>query len=64
MILIQFGHYICYFCSICPIFFFELSNFVFLQIENKFNFYINVIMMFLLILKFLLNIFCLGLQLV
>jgi len=46
------------------LFFKKLRNFAPFQIEIKFNFYVNVIMMFLFKFTFLLNICCFELQLV
>jgi len=42
MLYIQFGPYICYFCSIESQFLLKLTNLVFLQIVTKFNFYIKI----------------------
>ena len=56
MFYIQFGLYIHYYIQFSSNFFFKLNNFVHLETETKFNFYINVIMMFLLKFTFLLNI--------
>jgi len=42
---IQFGPYICYFCSIMSQFLLTLTNLVPIEDVTKFNFYIKVIMM-------------------
>jgi len=61
---IQFGHNIRYFFQFGPnLFFFKFNIFVLLQIEIKFNLFINVIWIFLLKCIFLLNIFNLELEL-
>jgi len=61
---IQFGIFVII-VQFAPNFFFEFNNFfVSLLIETKFNFYINVILIFLLKFSFLLNIFNLELELV
>jgi len=46
---IQFGPYICYFCSIRSQFLLTLTNLVLVKDVTKFNFYIKVIMMSILI---------------
>ena len=46
---IQFGPYICYFCSIRSQFLLTLTNLVPIEDVTKFNFYIKVIMMWILI---------------
>jgi len=50
------GSDIYYFVQFFSTFFLKLNNFVSLQIEAKFNFYINVILIFLLKFILLLNI--------
>ena len=57
---IQFDLYTCYFCLILSKFCLKLKNFVLPEIDTKFNFYIKLIMIFLLKFTYLLNIFVEG----